>query len=109
MHTEVREGAELLAEIMRADPDYRTFLELSEKLEQDPALAERVHAFRKRNYELQNSSQDPEQEMWNLNAEYLELLREPLVSAYFEAEAGVCRMLQEIQRVITSEIQFPEL
>ncbi len=109
MHIEVQEGSELLAEMMRNDPDYRKFLEISDRLEQNPELAERVHAFRKRNYELQNSSIDPEQEMWEMNQEYQELMKEPLVSTYFEAEAGVCRMLQDILDYIYSEIHFPEL
>ncbi len=109
MRNEVQDCAELLAEVMREDPDYKTFLDLSEQLEQDPALSDRVHAFRQRNYELQNSSQDPEQEMWDMTPEYRELLKNPLVCSYFESEAGVCRMLQNILACITSEIHFPRL
>ncbi len=109
MYNEVQEGAELLAEVIRDDPDYRAFQELTETLRQDPELSARLHAFRKRNYELQNISPDPESEMWDMNQEYQNLTRNPLVCAYFEAEAGVCRMMQEIMNRIYTEISYPEL
>ncbi len=109
MHNEVQECAELLAELIGEDPDYRAFLALTEEIKQNPELSQRVHAFRKRNYELQNDSQNPEQEMWDMTQEYRELMRIPLAGAYFEAEAGVCRMLQEIMGCMCANLRFPEL
>lgn len=109
MQIEIQECSELLAEMMKDHPDYRRYLDISAQLEEDPELAARVHAFRKRNYKLQNSSADPEQEMLNMAHEYQELIRKPLVGEYFEAEAGVCRMLQEVKEYLNSEIQLPEL
>lgn len=109
MQIEIREGSELLAEMMKDDPDYRKYLEVSEKLEADQGLAERVHAFRRKNYELQNSSADPEQAMWDMCREYQDLIRNPLASAYFEAEASVCRMIKEVMNYICDEVQLPEL
>lgn len=109
MHIEIKEGSELLAEMMKDDPDYRKYLEVSEKLEADPGLADRVHAFRRKNFDLQSSAHDPEQAMWDLNREYQDLIRNPLVNAYFEAEASVCRMMKEIMQYICSEVQLPEL
>lgn len=109
MQIEIQEGSELLAEMMKDDPDYKKFLAISEELEQEPELAKRVHAFRKKNYALQNSCADPEQEMWEMNQEYQSLIRIPLVSEYFDAEASVCKMLQDIVDYIHKEIRFPEL
>lgn len=109
MHVEVQEGSELLAELIKDEPDYRSFLDLSAELEQIPELSAQVQAFRRRNYELQSSAEDPEQTMWDMTSEYRELTRNSLVSAYFEAEAGVCRMLQDVMNCIYSEIRFPEL
>lgn len=109
MHIEIKEGLELLAEMMKEDPDYRKYLEVSEKLEADPELAGRVHAFRRKNFDLQSSAVNPEQTMWDLNREYQDLIRNPLAWAYFEAEASVCRTVKDIMHYICSEIQLPEL
>lgn len=109
MQRDIRESAELLAEMLEDDPDYKQFIAISEKLEANPELAERVHAFRKRNFELQNSSADPAREMQELSREYQSLCRNPLAEAYFEAESGVCRTLQEILHYIGSQIRVPKI
>ncbi|MDO4489575.1 MAG: YlbF family regulator [Lachnospiraceae bacterium] len=109
MQIGVQEGSELLTEMMKEDPDYRNFISIGLQLEETPELAQRIHSFRKRNFDLQNSAEDPEAELWDMNQEYQELIKNPLVSAYFEAEAGVCRMMREVLDYICSQVCIPEL
>lgn len=109
MRIELKESAELLLEMLRDDPDYQKYLVISDELEANPELARRVHAFRRRNHELQNHSLHPEEDMWEMNREYQELIRNPLVNAYFDAEGSVCRMLQKVMECVRTEIRIPEL
>lgn len=109
MRGELKESAELFLEMLKDEPDYQKYIRISDELEQELELARRVHAFRRRNYELQTHSLNPEAEMMEMSREYQELIRNPLVHAYFDAEGSVCRMLQKFLEYIRAEIRIPEI
>lgn len=109
MRIDIAESAEILVEMLKDDPDYQNYHILWQKIEQNPELCSRVNEFRRKNFELQNRSHNPEQDLWNLNPEYQELCKIALASEYLEAESSVCRTIQDIVKFFISEIRIPEL
>lgn len=101
----------LLNSIQKSDV-YRTYKKQEAILEKNPELASRVQHFRSDNFRLQNEErgnllQDAEQ----LARESAELRRNPEVNAYLDAELALCRMMQQICKILTDgiEIKVPEI
>ncbi|MBO5208112.1 MAG: YlbF family regulator [Lachnospiraceae bacterium] len=79
-----------------------------DKLKKQPELFDRVQEYRRRNYELQNNSQGEDlfEKMDAFEKEYEEFLEIPLVDDFLNAELAFCRMMQEVNMRITTELDF---
>jgi len=84
---------------------YRTQLE---RMKQQPELYAQVNEFRRRNYEIQNSSQadDLFDKIDAFEKEYEKFRENPLVDEFLRAELALCRMMQEIDIFLTEELDF---
>lgn len=85
--------------------NYRTQLE---RIKQKPELYAQVNEFRRRNYEIQNSSQadDLFDKIDAFEKEYEKFRENPLVDEFLRAELALCRMMQKIDIFLTEELDF---
>lgn len=87
---------------------YKKYREQLEKLKEDPQQFERVNEFRRRNFEIQNTTQKDELfDKMNAFEEEFEKFREnSLVDDFLRAELAFCRMMQEVNLYITEAVNF---
>ena len=100
----ITERLQALTEAMKADADYQRYLQLEEKLEHDRELKRRVDEFRLRNYYLQEA-EDLFDAVDDVDREFRELRKIPIVNAYLEAELSVCKMIQRVLETISEEVK----
>lgn len=93
---------------IRETETYKKYRIQLEKLKEDPELLAQVNEYRRRNYELQNTSQIDElfDKMYSFEKEYEKFRDNPIVDEFLSAELAFCRMMQEIEIVITNELKF---
>lgn len=106
--TEVRKSLdELKAAIQNSDPVVR-YQKARAEVRQYPEKHARLQEFRKKNYLLQNSSEqiDLFVELDRLEQEYIDLYKDPLISEYLASEVAVCRIIQQASREIIECIDF---
>lgn len=98
-----------LVEALKESEEYRNYLEMLGRLQQDPEKKKQVDEFRKRNYLLQNS-RDPQIDLFmeidHLQKESAPLRAQPDVSEFLAAEIALCRMVQHINYRLMQEIDF---
>ncbi|MDO4302306.1 MAG: YlbF family regulator [Bacillota bacterium] len=78
------------------------------KIKKSPELFAQVNEFRRRNYEIQNTSQVDElfDKMELFEKEYEKFRENPIVDDFLRAELALCRLMQEISEFVTSELDF---
>jgi len=84
---------------------YRCQLDI---LKKDPELYEKVNEFRRRNYEIQNTSRVDElfDKMEAFEKEYARFREDPVVDDFLRSELAFCRLMQELDLFITGELDF---
>lgn len=94
----LEECQEQLLEAIRESSQYRMFAQCKDRLEGMPEKKEKIDAFRRRVFLLQNESDafDRPGEMSGLFREREELIRDPLIADYLASELSLCRLLQRI-------------
>ncbi len=100
-----------LTEAMKEDSDYIRYLQLEEELERDKELKKKVDEYRLCNYYLQESDVDLYEAVDEIDREFRDLRKIPIVNAYLDAELSVCRMIQRVMGAISEEIKIttPEM
>ena len=93
---------------IQATETYKRYSFQLEKLKEDPELFAQVNEYRRRNYDLQNTSQVDElfDKMESFEREYEKFRENPAVDDFLIAELAFCRMMQEIDIFIASELKF---
>ena len=78
------------------------------KLKEHPQEYQQVNEYRKKNFELQNTTQVDElfDKMYMFEKEYEEFRENPLVDDFLRAELAFCRMMQEIDLSIAEKLDF---
>lgn len=86
----------------------KKYYEQRERLRSRPEQYEKVNEFRRRNFEIQNTSQKDElfEKMDAFEREYEEFREDPMVDGFLRAELAFCRMMQEITLYITERVDF---
>lgn len=98
--------AELLQAI-RQTQEYRRYQDAKNKLHEDPELERKVHEFRKKNHEIQNSGNvDLFWEVDQLERENTAIRKNPLAEEYMSAELDFCRMVQRINWKLIAGLDF---
>lgn len=99
--------ANFIEEIRKSDI-YKEYDYEKETLKRQPELFEKVLVYRRENYEIQNntSEEDMFDRMDAFEKKYEKFLEIPLVDNFLQAEVAFCRMMQEINVRITTELDF---
>lgn len=79
-----------------------------EKLKKHPDLFERVREYRQKNFMLQLDAQPDElfDKIDDFEREYEKFRENPLVDDFLRAELAFCRMIQEVNEQIVTELEF---
>lgn len=87
---------------------YKKYYYQLEKIKRHPETFERVNEFRRKNFEIQNTSEvdDLFDKMDAFEKEYEKFREDPMVDDFLHAELAFCRMMQEITIYITEELDF---
>ena len=106
--SEIMEATKKFAAGIRESDTYREYLDQREKIKKQPELYDKVNEFRQRNFDLQNESdsEDLFDRMEAFEQEYMKFRENPLVEDFLRAELAFCRMMQEVNILITAEIDF---
>ena len=94
----IRQCTENLKSAVQECEAYQGFQKARKELDAHPELREKVMAFRKRNYEIQNLKEgaDVYAEMARLEEEYHEIRKNQIISDYLQNELALCRIMQRI-------------
>ena len=105
---EVMEAAKRLAGIIRETDVYQTYLHYREELKKQPELYAQVNEYRQKNFDLQNETNSEElfDKLEVFEWEDRSLRENPAVDDFLRAELAFCRMMQEMNVLLTSEIDF---
>lgn len=88
--------------------EYREYEFQKNKVKRIPELKARVDEFRKKRFQLHNSFQSDNlmEDTEHLQYENAELLENPIVSDFLQAELDFCRMMQNVNECIMDAIDF---
>lgn len=88
--------------------EYIRYQSIRAKVHELPELEQRIHAFRKKNYETQNYGDewDLYERVDGLEREGAEFRKDPLVNEYLDAELAFCRLFQRINCEIVRNMDF---
>lgn len=92
--------------------EYKQYQEIKEKIKQNPEKEHAINEFRRRNFVLQKRRENVDlfKEIECLEQEFKDLLEEPLVKAYLDAELAFCRLIQKINWKLMERVEFdPEV
>ena len=104
----MKTSAEKFVQSNKGTQTYKRYSIQLEKIKENPELFAQVNEYRRRNYELQNTSQIDElfDKMYFFEREYEKFRENPVVDDFLSAELAFCRMMQAIDIYITSELKF---
>ena len=103
----VTERLNALTDAMRNPIDYQSYLKLEAELDKDKDLKKRVDEFRIRNFSLQKEENvDLFDAVDDIDREFVELRKNPVVEEYLEAELSVCKMVQRVLNAIHHEVKI---
>ena len=105
---QIDEALEGLVQTIREGEEYQKYQAVRAKVHEQPQLEEKIHAFRKKNYEVQNLTEEKKlyDQADKLEREGIEFRKDPLVNEYLDAELGICRLFQRINWEIVQKIDF---
>ena len=103
----VTERLNALTDAMRNTIDYQSYLKQEAELDKDKDLKKRVDEFRIRNFSLQKEENvDLFDAVDDIDREFVELRKNPVVEEYLEAELSVCKMVQRVLNAIHHEVKI---
>ena len=103
---EVDQAVEALVQAILTSDVYQEYQACLAKVKERPELKAKIDEFRPRNYELQQSPDYAFDKMEQFQREYQSFRDDPLVSDFLAAELAFCRMVQDMESRITSQIDF---
>ena len=112
-----------LVQAIKDGQEYKRYQLVREELHKEPELERKVHEFRKKNFQIQNSGnvnlfdevdrleqENTEPESQNITAvieeENTELRRKPIVEEYLSAELAFCRIVQRVNWILIEQLDF---
>ncbi len=107
-NAQIEEATKKFAAYIQESDTYKEYYRQREKLKRQPELYEKVNEYRQRNFDLQNEtdSEDLFDRMEAFEREYAKFRENPLVEDFLRAELAFCRLMQEINVLLTAEIDF---
>ena len=105
---QIEEATKKFAAYIQQSDTYKEYLYQRERLKKQPELYEKVNEYRQRNFDIQNEtdSEDLFDRMDEFEQEYAKFRENPMVADFLAAELAFCRLMQEINVLLTAEIDF---
>lgn len=105
---EIKRYTDALVEAIKDSEAYRNFEEAKAQVAGEPELRDKVMAFRKRNYEMQNleEGRDLYEEMERFEEEYREVRKNPVIRKYLQSELEICRIMQRINLKLAQAVDL---
>ena len=105
---QIEEATKKFAAYIQESDTYKEYLYQREKLKKQPDLYDKVNEYRKKSFDLQNESdsEDLFDRMEAFEREYAKFRENPMVEDFLRAEIAFCRMMQDINVLLTAEIDF---
>lgn len=105
---QIEEATKKFAAYIQQSDTYKEYWQQREKLKKQPQLYDKVNEFRQRNFDIQNESdsEDLFDKMEAFEREYAKFRENPMVEDFLRAELAFCRMMQNINVLLTAEIDF---
>ena len=105
---EIKEYTVQLSAALRGSEAYKAFREVSRRVSEEPQLRQRLDEFRKKNYLLQNGSNayDLFDDVQNLEREYEDMRKNPVIQEYLAAELQICRIIQRCADEILTSVEI---
>lgn len=101
-------AVEHLVVTIRDTKQYRAYEREKEKVNRFPELKAQIDAYRIRNFEIQNMSNDEELffKIEEFEKEYEKFRENPIVADFLAAELSLCRLIQNMNAKITAGLDF---
>ena len=105
---QIEEATKKFAAYIQETDTYKEYWYQREKIKKQPELYDKVNEYRQKNFDLQNESdsEDLFDRMEAFEQEYAKFRQNPMVEDFLRAELAFCRMMQDINVLLTSEIDF---
>ena len=105
---QMEEATKKFAAYIQDTDTYKEYWYQREKIKKQPELYDKVNEFRQKNFDLQNESdsEDLFDRMEAFEQEYAKFRQNPMVEDFLRAELAFCRMMQDINVLLTAEIDF---
>lgn len=101
------EGAtEALIDAVLATEEYQAYKAELDKVKKFPELKAQIDDFRKRNFELQSSTDNDFNKLEQFEKEYAAFRENILVQDFLAAEVDLCRLMQDLNMRLTEALQF---
>lgn len=106
--TELDETVEKLITVVKETDAYKEYEIQKAKVSRIPDLKAQIDAFRIRNFEIQNMSDDADvlRKLEEFEKESEVFRENPIVEDFLDAELALCRMMQEISMRLTAALDF---
>lgn len=96
-----------VTEALLATPEYIRYKELLTKLKEQPELHQQVNEMREKNFKIQYTYAEDALDMIDaLTNEYDDVINIELVGQFMEAEASLCKLVQNFYTSVISELEF---
>lgn len=105
---EWEQAVNFLVGTIKNTKQYQAYEREKEKVNQLPELKAQIDAYRIRNFEIQNMSNDEELffKIEEFEKEYEKFRENPIVADFLAAELSLCRLIQNMNAKITVGLNF---
>lgn len=105
---QINEALEELIHAIWESREYKDYQDVRKRVHGQPDLEQKIHAFRKKSYEVQNLTDEKAlyARVDELEQEGSEFRKDPLVNEYLNAELAICRLFQRINWDLVSSMDF---
>ncbi len=105
---QIDKAVEGLVEAIHSSKEYKRYQDICAKVREYPDLEQQIHEFRKKNFEVQNTSEgwDLYERVDQLELEGMEIRKKPFVGEYLAAELAFCRLFQRINWTLVQNLDF---
>lgn len=106
--TQIQEATKKFAAYIQESDTYQEYRFQREKLKKQPELYDKVNEYRQKNFDLQNETdgEDLFDRIEAFQREYAKFRENPLVEDFLRAELAFCRLMQDVNTLLTAEIDF---
>lgn len=99
-------ATEALINAVLATEEYQAYAAELKKVKEFPELKEQIDDFRRRNFELQTSTDIDFNKLEQFEREYASFRENILAQDFIAAELDLCRLIQDLNMRITAALQF---